>query len=63
MFFLKKQRIFAKKIMTREEIIKTFTYNELEKIVLETPNDTELGEKVRRFYQELKEKLEKLKIN
>jgi|688.fasta_scaffold241588_3 hypothetical protein len=47
--------------MTREEIIKMFIYDELKKIVTETPNDTELGEKVRNFYYEINEKLEKLK--
>ena len=40
--------------MDREIKIKKMIYSDIEKIVLETPNDMELGKKIREYYNKVK---------
>ena len=39
--------------MDREIKIKKMIYSDIEKIVLETPNDMELGKKIREYYNKV----------
>tara|TARA_R110000868_G_scaffold402434_1_gene678758 strand:+ start:1071 stop:1265 length:195 start_codon:yes stop_codon:yes gene_type:complete len=40
--------------LDREIKIKKMIYSDIEKIVLETPNDMELGKKIREYYNKVK---------